>query len=100
MCQEEADLEPKLRKAGSPPRSLGLGDTQLTCLSPPKLFVVEVSQVVCGLQSLGFWQDHHKKVTCRGPNIAALQAWSSTQRKLSGAPTLQPRLWWHLRLPP
>ena len=52
MCQEEADLEPKLVAAGSPPRSLGLGDTQLNaCLfSPPKLlmfprFVV----VVCKL---------------------------------------------------
>ena len=32
MCHGEADLEPKLRKAGSPPWSFGLGNTQLACL--------------------------------------------------------------------
>ena len=42
MCQEEADLEPKFFAVGSPPRSLGLGDTQLNaCLfSPPMLLLL------------------------------------------------------------
>ena len=57
MCQEEADLEPKLVAAGSPPRSLGLGDTQLkTCLfSPPKLlFLLLLPRLFCGGCKLGF----------------------------------------------
>ena len=102
ICHEEADLEPKLRKAGSPPWSFGLGDTQLTCLpTPPKLLkLLLLPRFVVGEAKLGFWPSHQKGVTGRGPILAAWQAWSSTQRVLGGSPPCHHGFLWCLKLPP
>ena len=54
ISQGEADLEPKLREAGSPPWSFGLGNTQLACLfSPPKL-LSKLPRLLFGEAKLGF----------------------------------------------
>ena len=101
-CQEETDLEPKLFAAGSPPKSRGLGDTQLrTCLfSPPKLLFLKLPRLFGGVCKLDLLSGPPQEGGQTGCYILEPDSLRDQHLGRCRAPSCQQVSLWHLRLLP